>query len=143
MTRLVRSGLVVSLLVGCVNANNVPSVRLYEGPEEPATEVATLVGDVEEVDGQSVSARGHHFALLPGCHVVTNVTTWGGNDSNAAVMAHLPQIPFAIDMKAGLTYVVRIGIVGPVGEGGKLEITAKEQDAAGNVLRQFEPRGAC
>ncbi len=90
-----------------------------------------------------LAAHGHRFALEPGCHTVTNVRTWGGSDPSAAVMAHLPEIPFAIEMKPGLTYVIRIATVGPVTEGGRLSITAVEQDESGTVLRQFKDGTHC
>ena len=137
------AGLAAVSLAACVNARNAPAYPLFGGEAPLADGVATLVGDVESVDGKSVSEHGHRFALLPGCHEVTNVTTWGGMDPNAAIMAHLPQIPFAIDMKGGLTYVLRIATVGPVGEGGRLQITAVEQDADGKVLRQFQEGSSC
>ena len=143
MYRLVWVGIVGVSLGGCVNARNVPAYPLFNVNEHADEAVATLIGDVESVDGTSVSGHGHRFALLPGCHTVTNVTTWGGMDTNAAIMAHLPQVPFAIDMKPGLTYVLRIATVGQVGEGGRLHITAVEQDPDGKVLRQFKPGYGC
>jgi hypothetical protein len=129
--------------VGCVGAQDARAYPLYSGAERAPDSVATLEGDVEAVDGTSVSAHGHRFALEPGCHTVTNVKTWGGSDPSAAVTAHLPEIPFAIEMKPGLTYVLRISTVGPVAEGGRLQITAVEQDANGTVLRQFEEGTRC
>jgi len=144
MYRLIGVGVVGVSLGACVNARNVPAYPLFK-TDDPADEVvvATLVGDVESVDGKSVSSHGHRFALLPGCHTVTNVTNWGGMDTNAGIRAHLPEVPFALDMKGGLTYVVRISIVGPVGEGGRVQITAVEQDSSGTVLRKFKPGPGC
>jgi hypothetical protein len=131
------------LAAACVRADNVKPYPLYDEMADLSHGAATLIGDVEEFDGESVSAHGHRFSVLPGCHTVTNITTWGGMDPNAAVMAHLPQMPFSIDMKPGLTYVLRIAIVGPVQEGGRLKITLREQDDEGNVLREIGPGGHC
>jgi hypothetical protein len=143
MSKIHWLGLGVALSVGCVRSGNVRGYRLYERDEQPGGDVCTLIGDVESVDGKSVSGHGHRFELLSGCHTVTNVKTWGGADPNAAVMAHLPEIPFNIEMQAGLTYVLRIAIVGQVREGGRIAITAVEQDANGHVLRKFEPGASC
>lgn len=134
-------GVLAGLLsAACVNANSEPTYPLYGDTVVAVDETAILVGDVEEVDGVSVSKHGHRFALLPGCHTVTNVTTWGGNANDGAIMAHLPQIPFAIVMKTGRTYTLRISLDGPAGEGGRLKVTATEQDPDGNVTAQF-PQG--
>lgn len=143
MKRLGAGILTAGVVVGCVNAANVKAYRLYEDPSGGLEGTAILVGDVEQFDGVSVSAHGHRFEVLPGCHTVTNVTTWGGMDPNAAVTAHLPQLPFSVRMKAGMTYVLRIAIVGPVQEGGRLEITLREQDASGAVLRTLQPGSQC
>lgn len=137
-------GLMAGLLAtACVRADNVkpyPIGDITLGVDA----TATLIGDIESVDGVSVSAHGNRFLVLPGCHTVTNVTTWGGMDPNAAVMAHLPQMPFSMDMKAGLTYVLRIEVVGPVQmQGGRLSITLREQDHDGNVLRKVEAGSHC
>jgi len=131
------------LLSSCVNGGAEAAYPLFGSERHSPESVATLIGDVESVDGKSVSEHGHRFALVPGCHTVTNLTTWGGWDPSLAVMAHLPQVPFAIDMKPGHTYVLRIAMVGSVGEGGSLEITAVEQAADGSVLKRFQEGSSC
>jgi hypothetical protein len=143
MSRRGGLGLCTLLLSGCVNGGAPPAYPLFGDERLPSEGAATLIGDVESVDGKSVSEHGHRFSLASGCHTVTNLTTWGGSDPSAAVMAHLPQIPFAIEMKPGLTYVLRIGSVGSAGHGGSLEITAVEQAADGSVLRRFEQGSSC
>jgi hypothetical protein len=143
MKRLGGGVLVLVALAGCVNSANVKAYRLFQDPSDAFNGTAILIGDVEQFDGVSVSKHGHRFEVLPGCHTVTNVTTWGGMDPNAAVMAHLPQMPFSMEMKAGMTYVLRIAIVGPAQEGGRLRITLREQDADGNVLRTAEAGSHC
>lgn len=136
-------GLVGLSATACVRADNVKPFRLYDDTADLSQGTATLIGDIEEIDGVSVSAHGNRFSVLAGCHTVTNVTTWGGMEPNAAVMAHLPKMPFSMEMKRDTMYVLRIAIVGAVQEGGRLKVTLREQDADGNVLREIGPGGHC
>lgn len=137
-------GLALSLLAGgCVRARNVKAYPIYSDPADAFDGTAILIGDVEAVDGVSVSKHGSRFEVPVGCHTVTNLTTWGGMDNSAAVMAKLPQIPFAVDMKAGMTYVLRIGVVGPMGNTGRLEIRLREQDKDGKYTREFQEGTRC
>jgi hypothetical protein len=112
---------------------------LYDDPGDAAAGVAKLVGDVGTVDGKPVAHLGHTFELVVGCHTVTNVTEWGGFDPSQAVMAKLPPISFAIDMRAGRTYVLRIAMVGDR----DLAVEAYEQDANGEVTQRFEQGKSC
>lgn len=140
-----RSVVWAGLLVGCVSASGDGWHPLFADPADASGKgVAKLMGDVESVDGKSVSEHGHRFLLTPGCHTVTNLTTWGGSSADGAVMAKLPQIPFRIDMQAGYTYVLRIGVDREARmEGAQLSVTAVEQDENGQVTRQFKPGTKC
>src|SRR5690349_8551165 len=124
-----RRAMVGALLVGCVSGSGEGNgYALYADPADAKEGVATLVGDVASVDGRRVSDYGHRFLLLGGCHTVKTTTTWGGAASDGAVMAHLPEVSFAMDMKVGLTYVVRIGTEGPADSASGVAISAIEQD---------------
>jgi hypothetical protein len=101
--------------------------------------VVKLVGDIGTVDGKAVADLGHTFELPIGCHTVTNVTEWGGHDASAARMAKLPAIPFAVEMRAEHTYVLRIAMAGD----SELVVEAIEQDGSGNVTRRFEQGTSC
>lgn len=125
-------------LVACVGTSARTNV-LYENPADAAHGVAKLVGDVGTVDGKSVAALGHTFELAAGCHTVTNVTEWGGHDASQAMMAKLPPVPFAIQMKAGYTYVLQIKMSGDHA----LTVEAFEQNEAGEVTARFEQGSSC
>ena len=76
---LVSSLAFLALLTGC--APTVPAIRLYAGPEKSRSEVATIAGSIESVDGRVITG-GHvigvglgyvkfqQFAVLPGRHIV-------------------------------------------------------------------------
>jgi hypothetical protein len=126
------------LLAACIGTAQKTNT-LYEDPAEASGGVAKLVGDVGTVDGKAVADMGHTFELTLGCHTVTNVTEWGGNDHSAARMAKLPAIPFAIDMREHHTYVLRIAMSGD----SHLVVEAFEQDDRGEVTQRFEQGSSC
>jgi hypothetical protein len=132
-----------SLLVGCISPGREPEAVTINGGDPETEGVATLMGDVQSIDGRRVGHRGKRFLLKPGCYTVTNVTTWGGASPDAAVTAKLPEIPFMVDMRANYTYVVRIGTLGPAERGAELVVTVVEQDEHGNVEREFAPNTHC
>ena len=126
----------LSFVCGCAAPKPVP---LYPPDEKPlASEIATLHGDVGEVDGKFVSEHGGTFALRSGCHVVGVVKTWGRMNDSAAVTANLPPIVFVMEMQGGYRYVVRVdALMDSGGLHGKLTVVGREQDAEGNVTREF------
>jgi hypothetical protein len=133
---------IVTTLMACACVSDHPPVRLYPDSEKPASPgaVATLYGDVRDVDGKFVSEHGGTFELLPGCHVVGVVETWGrmDMDKNSGVVANLPRVAFAMPMQAGRRYVVEIQ-ARPGSLGGTLIITGREEDREGNVTDKFPP----
>lgn len=132
--------LLCAALVGCI-ASAGQSVALYPDPEHrrAPTEVATLVGDVAIVDGKDVTEYGNSFELLPGCHLVATPSKWGQTGHYETMVANIGHVYFAIDMKAGYRYVLRIEIASLTGGGGKLSITAREEQSDGTVTRMFNP----
>lgn len=137
-------GVLGLVLVGCINPGAEPAaVPLHSDADVEQKGTATLIGDVQSVDGKRVGDQGKRFTLAAGCHTVTNVTTWGGASSDEAVMAKLPEIPFAVDMVPGKTYVLRIFTPAGGANGGDLQITLVEQDGDGSVTREFKPGTSC
>jgi hypothetical protein len=128
------------VLVGCGCGTAKPK-PLYPDPGRPlaANEVATLHGDVREVDGKVVSEHGGSFALLPGCHLVRTVENWGRLDNHGgSVTVKFPPIWYAMPMRGGYHYIVRIQ-ADHVPARVHARITAIEEDAQGNVTNQFSP----
>lgn len=126
--------------VGCMGGGHARAVQLYEGtPDESAV---LLVGDVLSVDGKEVPPRSRTFALLPGCHKVTNVTYWIGNDANAAMTVRLPERAYWMNMKEGHQYELRIGTTSN-SDTAQVVIKALERDKNGDVTRRFEPGSGC
>jgi hypothetical protein len=132
--------LACSSLLGCFSGGSGLGYPLYPHTEQalPRDQVAVLIGAVESVDGQRVAQWGHSFALLPGCHEVTNLQHWGGADNNSAVMATLPRLRYSIPMRQGYNYVLNVS-----GGTGSVSISATEQDASGQVTQSFEAGAPC
>jgi hypothetical protein len=131
----------VTCVMVCSCVSHQRPVPLYAASEKPASpsEVATLYGDVRDVDGKVVSAHGGTFELLPGCHVVGVVETWARMGDYSGVIAHLPRIAFAMPMRGGYRYVVEV--VARMGSvDGTVTITAREEDGEGNVTNKFPPQ---
>lgn len=136
-------GVLGLMVVGCIKPGGEPAAVALHGDDVEQKGTATLIGDVLSVDGKRVGDGSRRFTLAAGCHTVTNVTTWGGNSSDEAVMAKLPEIPFAVDMMPGKTYVLRISTPAGGANGGDLQISLVEQDEDGSVLREFKPNTQC
>jgi hypothetical protein len=132
------------VFLGCACGTAKPPKPLYPDPGRPlsAGEVATLHGDVRKVDGNVVSENGGAFALLPGCHLVGVVENWGRLDMNGGgVVVKVPPIVYAMPMRGGYRYIVRIEADHGMAGGGAT-IKATEEDAQGNVTGQFAPANA-
>ncbi len=133
-----------------VRPSEIPAYPLYPNPERhlDASKVAKLVALTDApvagtilkfVDRQSVTDQATRaFELLPGCHVVQTenrlVTTNGGLFRGNAARV------FALRMKPGRTYVVRLNIV----EGGmsgivRILLRAEERDRSGATTATFDP----
>lgn len=126
--------------MACMGGGRARGLQLYEGAPDPTA--VRLVGDVGAVDGREMPARSRTFDLLPGCHFVTNVTYWVGNDHNAAMAARLSPRTYAVNMQPGHTYELRIGTTAN-SDAAQVVIKALERNAAGEVTRTFEPGGSC
>jgi hypothetical protein len=118
------------VLVACVGGPT-RGVALYAGPTREASTVATLVGDIEAVDGRQVSNAGRTFELSPGCHVVTTQARVARGWSVPGIP---PQLTFVIQFKPGHDYVLEYS-----GRSGSATMNALEKDARGHVLSSLVP----
>jgi hypothetical protein len=127
-------------LGGCIG-KPYTRVPLYEGAAQLSdAEVATLEGEIAKVDHQSVPSSAAAFLLLPGCHLVEPPDTWGesGTGGNAVLIAHIPKVVFAIDMKPAYRYVVMIN--GQTwNQYSRVELQAYEVDPAGRRTAEYTP----
>ena len=131
--------------------SEIPAYPLYPNPERhlDPSKVAKLVAltsapmsgaIIKSVDGRSVADReAGAFELLPGCHIVQTTDnlvmasdnmTWRGNPG--------PRV-FALRMKAGRTYVVRLDLTQGMGLTARTSIRAMEQDPQGATTATFDP----
>lgn len=118
------------LLVACVGGST-RGVALHPGPTRETSAVATLVGDIERVDGRQVSNAGRTFELLPGCHVVTTRARVARGWSVPGIP---PELTFVIHFQAGHGYVLEYS-----GRAGSATMNSLEKDANGNVLSSLVP----
>ncbi|HTA89104.1 MAG TPA: hypothetical protein VK745_06000 [Polyangiaceae bacterium] len=133
------------LLAGCIGHGQVRGEPLYpidtSGPL-PLDRVASLSGAIESVDGQPVQT-GHRFELLPGCHTVKNASRWGGAGWVNAMNGRMPVRSFAMNMRAGYYYYIRIEEGARSGSGGAPLLVAEEQAPNGKPSRQFDSGQPC
>jgi hypothetical protein len=104
--------------------------------------VAKLGGLIRTVDGQPVP-EGHRFELLPGCHVITNSSRWATSDTQGSISASLRELSFAISMRAGYSYVIRVREGIWTGSSGTVTLIAEERDPGGNVTREIAAGKPC
>ena len=124
---------------GCVTMD-APAVPLYDAANRPGPDqVATLGGYVAWVDGRDVSKLGGAFELLPGCHIVTTPTRWGGDNTTGAVSATTGAVPFAVPMVASHHYLVVIVDNLRGAPTGRVTVQVTETDAAGGSVRAIAP----
>jgi hypothetical protein len=98
-----------------------------------------LNGYVAEVDGEDVSDETGSFELLPGCHVVRTPAEWAVHDAESVMMAETGVVPFALSMKGGHSYDIKVKTSGPTAPVGTFVVEAVETDPAGNPARTFAP----
>ena len=127
-------------LAGCMRGAHARAVRLYAGP--PSADVVTLIGDVKSVDAKEVPAHSRTFELLPGCHAVTNVTYWIGDDINAAMTVRLSEQTYWMNMRLGYTYELKVGTTMNT-DTARVVVNVVERDKNGHVTHKFEPSRAC
>ena len=134
------SALFTLFLLSACFAGGETAYPLYSPSEQPLprAEIATLAGPIESVDGQRVAQLGHSFALKPGCHEITNQTQWGGSDGMSASIAHLPELTYAVQMRAGYSYALEIG-----GGHAGIAINMTERNPNGEITRQFDAGRPC
>lgn len=127
-------------LGGCMRGAHARAVRLYPGP--PVADVVTLVGDIKTVDGFDVPPHARTFELKPGCHAVTNVTYWLGDDINAAMTVHLSERTYSMNMRLGYSYELAIGTTRNT-DTARVVVKVVERDHNGHVSHTFAPGQAC
>jgi hypothetical protein len=131
--------------------SEIPAYPLYPNPERhlDASKVARLVALanapmsgalLKSVDGKDVTDKGEQaFELLPGCHVVqtgddlllaNDYVTWRGK---------IAPRTFALKMKPGRTYIVRLSLVQGMSSSARVSIRAEEQDRTGATTATFDP----
>ncbi len=140
-TRICGAGVVLGCLAACGAAGERRGRPLYPTPAQPLarSEVAVLSGYVAEVDGEDVSDETGSFELLPGCHVVRTPSEWGVHDAESVMVAETGVVPFALTMKGGYAYEVRVRTSGPTAPSGTFIIEAVETDPQGNPAGRFDP----
>jgi len=127
----------LSLGIGCFTSGR--GYQLYAGPLADSSAVAKLTGHVRVVDGKNVTKYGRNFELMPGCHVVTTPSNWGGVGESGGVVANTGPITYAIRMLAGHSYSIEVKPAGSAGSIQNVRIIAKEKDPTGKVTDTFSP----
>ena len=131
--------------------SEIPAYPLYPNPERhlDASKVAKLVALtnapmsgalLKSIDSKDVTDKGEQaFELLPGCHVVqtgddlllaNDYVTWRGK---------IAPRTFALKMKPGRTYIVRLSLVQGMSSSARVSIRAEEQDRTGATTATFDP----
>jgi hypothetical protein len=95
---------------------------------------------LKSIDSKDVTDKGEQaFELLPGCHVVqtgddlllaNDYVTWRGK---------IAPRTFALKMKPGRTYIVRLSLVQGMSSSARVSIRAEEQDRTGATTATFDP----
>jgi hypothetical protein len=134
---------IASLALGCLASpsRGYPLYPSSDGARPSESQVAELDGYVRFVDGANVSPHGASFELLPGCHVVGTPSTWGDSTTTntAAVIVTTGKLTFALPMKPGYRYQVKVELGPTSGRNGSAATTAYERDDRGTITRTFAP----
>jgi hypothetical protein len=130
----------VGLCPGCIADTSEATYPLYSADQRlPESEVATLRGDVACVDGRDVRGLAASFALLPGCHVIRLPDkVQAGDPSRGGFWATLPPTYFAVQMRAGMQYLFKVGMQA-TDNLGRVTIDAREVDAGGQTVQELRP----
>jgi hypothetical protein len=137
LVRRARAGVAavaVALCCGaaCITHDGGPVYPLYPSPRLGRDRVALLLGPVATVDGAQVPANQSTFELLPRCHVVSTQTKLLAFDGSSMpnpqgeVTGTLPELFYAIDMKAGHTYAIERKVQAIGGDSANVELTARD-----------------
>jgi len=124
---------------GCLHHETAPAFALYPGPRLQHEQVALLIGPVASVDGSPVPQDGTTtFELLPRCHVVTTQTKLLAYDNSTAtnpqgeVTGTVPRQTYALDMRAGHSYVLERQVQEVGGNSVNVNLSARDVDPAGH-----------
>jgi hypothetical protein len=131
--------------------SELPAYPLYPNPERhlDASKVAKLVSVtnapmsgaiLKSVDGKDVTDQGARaFELLPGCHVVQTANNLMMANDYVAWQGAIASRTFALRMKPGRTYVVRMSLVEGMSGSARVSFRAEEQDPAGATTASLDP----
>ena len=129
--------------LGCLAApsRGYPLYPSSDGARPDESRVAQLQGYVRYVDDAVVSTHGASFEVLPGCHVIGTPSTWGDatTGNTAAVIVTTGKVTFALPMKSGYRYTVKVALGATTGTSRTAAIKAYESDALGTTTRTFKP----
>jgi hypothetical protein len=132
----------VAAVAGCiVGGGHAGPHPLYPGERLPAANVATLYGPIATVDGRDVAGSSASFGayeLLPGCHVVKLLRSFGASSSVEAWSVSLPELVYAIRMRAAYAYRIDFEHNDTSSPTSKGALVATEQDPGG-ATRAFGP----
>ncbi len=139
--RVIAGALVAVLCAACTALTERRGKPLYAVPAQPLarSQVAVIGGYVGEVDGRDVSEETGPFEVLPGCHVVRTLAQWGAQEADGELIAETGRVPFALPMKAGHYYELKVLTSGPSAPSGTYTIEAIETDPQGRSGRIFSP----
>jgi hypothetical protein len=131
-------GVALLSATGCAHFQTAPRA-LYAGPAQPTERTAVLTGYLAKVDDVDVSQMTGPFAVLPGCHVVTNTTNVGNDSPSGGWSMVTPKLTFALRMQAGRSYAIEAQHAGGGSETTGLKMHAVERDGAGTKLADIPP----
>jgi hypothetical protein len=138
--------LALGSIAGCI-VGGPPAYPLYTNPEHPRAhdEVAVLAGPLATVDGVNVQDKGGLFALSPGCHSYTFLTSEGQYPGRrpGGNPVLLPRGLYASRLEAGHAYSLDVVPNNLFGQHRSL-MQVYDRDPRGNLVtaRACSPREA-
>jgi hypothetical protein len=138
LLRIAVLGALAGGAAGCIHHETAPAFALYPGPRLAHDRVALLIGPVASVDGSPVPQNGTTLELLPRCHVVTTQTRLLAYDNSTStnpqgeVTGTVPRTTYAMEMRAGHTYVIERQVQEIGGNSVNVTLTARDADADGH-----------
>jgi hypothetical protein len=134
-------------------AEQPPGYPLYGDSRLPRGQVAELVtlmpggtsvgagseGLIKSVDGKDVSTLDTAFELLPGCHIVQTSSRVLISNDKIIWRGELGTNTFAMQMKPGNTYVVKLELVDTMNSSGRITMSAIEENATGQEIQRLTP----
>jgi hypothetical protein len=150
-TRLLGVVLCLAGLACVPRLSEIPAYPLYPNPERhlDGSKVAKLVAVtsastsgavLKSVDGKDLPDPGAQaFDLLPGCHVVQTTNNLMMANEYVTWRGAIASRVFALRMKPGRTYVVRLSLIEGMSSTASVSIRAEEQDREGATTATFDP----